>query len=312
MCVESSLPNPSQIAEAADYSNLRSRRDRSAGVRPQRAASLSNGRRGRARGTRLPGVEVAGEHRVVAVEQVLGNDGLRRHTAQLVQIRQRLAQILELGSEFLLQLIGRTAGIVTHLPQRPRDHCTAPGSRSGPRITSAATSSTIISPQPTLPNTPPEYARWLQDPVRNLCARCSRRKAPNSGHNNAITDAVQTLVAHDGQGHYGSDDSGLRGPPRAKTHAGVPSVSASGRRSNRARVRQLSRARKTTQPARAHRRQSDPSVTVTSTGRPSRISVTGTAAPISCDCTATTNSSASVTSRSPTFTITSPSTIPAC
>ena len=41
-------------------------------------------------------VEVAGEERVVAVEQMLGQRGARRHPPQLLQLAQRLAQVLEL------------------------------------------------------------------------------------------------------------------------------------------------------------------------------------------------------------------------
>jgi hypothetical protein len=36
--------------------------------------------------------------RVVAVEQVFGDGRARRHAAQLLQFRQRLAQVFELGA----------------------------------------------------------------------------------------------------------------------------------------------------------------------------------------------------------------------
>ena len=65
-------------------------------------------------------VELAGEDRVVAVEQMLGQRRTRRHATQLLQLGQRLAQILELGAEVLAQLAGGAAEVVAGLAHRAR------------------------------------------------------------------------------------------------------------------------------------------------------------------------------------------------
>ena len=74
-----------------------------------------------------PASRTAREDRVVAVEQVLGERGARRHAAQLLQLAQRLAQVVELRAEVLAQLAGRAADVVAGLPQRAR----RPADRAG-------------------------------------------------------------------------------------------------------------------------------------------------------------------------------------
>ncbi|SLE49282.1 Uncharacterised protein [Mycobacteroides abscessus subsp. massiliense] len=49
---------------------------------------------------------------------MFGDDGARRHTAQLLQLGERLAHIVEFGPQLLAQRGRRTAGVVTHLAQR--------------------------------------------------------------------------------------------------------------------------------------------------------------------------------------------------
>src|SRR5262245_4176277 len=51
---------------------------------------------------------------------MFGERGPRCHATQLVELAQRLAQILELRSEVFAQLAGGPADVVASLPQRTR------------------------------------------------------------------------------------------------------------------------------------------------------------------------------------------------
>ena len=84
------------------------------------SVSAASARRARLAGCVGGLVELAGEDRIVAVEQVFGQRGARRHATQLLQLAQRLAQIVELGAEVLAQLLGRPADVVARLTQRTR------------------------------------------------------------------------------------------------------------------------------------------------------------------------------------------------
>ncbi len=101
------------------------------------ADSLSSRRRGLAgvslgrlgRGAVDRPVEGPGQERIVAVQQVLGQRGPRRHPPQLLQLAERDAQIVELGPEVLAQLGGHTAEVVPRLAQgvrRPPDGARQP------------------------------------------------------------------------------------------------------------------------------------------------------------------------------------------
>ena len=104
-------------------------------VRRRGGTSASAARRLRRGGTGFSAglVEVAGEDRIVAVEQMFGERRPRRHAAQLLQLAQRLAQILELRAEVLAQLAGGAAEVVAGLTQRARRPADGAGQTFGPQ-----------------------------------------------------------------------------------------------------------------------------------------------------------------------------------
>ena len=92
-------------------------------------------------------VEHAVEQRVVAVQQMPGDRGPRRHAPQFLQLAEGLAQVIELRAHLLAQILGRLADVVAGLTKRGG----GPANRAGQPLRSEdhqpTTSRTSTSPQ---------------------------------------------------------------------------------------------------------------------------------------------------------------------
>src|SRR6476646_7148713 len=63
---------------------------------------------------------------------MFGQCRARRHPPQLLQLAQRLTEVVELGAEVVTQLLGRPADVVTRLAQRARGPADGAGQPLGP------------------------------------------------------------------------------------------------------------------------------------------------------------------------------------